>query len=242
MEPQPQFSDQVVLVAGAGRELGRLVACEFARRGARLALNDVTPVNLDATLSAVLEAGGQARDFVADVSRRMPALNMIDQIMDDWGRVDVVVNHTSVSPQAALLELDEWDWQRALEVNLGGAFFLTQLLGRQMREQGGGAILHVAGPSRLLDLERQSAYITGMHGLVGLTRAAARELAEYGVRVNAICPWDAPQALPGQHEFDPRLVEIILRLVSRASKLTGMIVRQPEQLESQGTDAGEQDV
>ncbi|MCZ7552113.1 MAG: hypothetical protein B6D39_03650 [Anaerolineae bacterium UTCFX2] len=235
MEEQAQFSGQVVLIAGAGRALGRRLAREFARSGALLALNDVTPVNLDLTLQSILDEGGQARDYVADVSKRMPALNMIDQVLEDFERVDVLVNHTCVSPPAALLELDEWDWQRALEVNLSGAFFLTQLLGRQMRHQGGGAILHLASPPRLPDPKRQAAYLTGMHGLVGLTRAAAQELAEYGVRVNAVCPWDSPAenlSLADQAEPDPRLVELILALCSRGSTLTGAIVRQPLDLET----------
>jgi len=235
MEKQAQFIDQVVLIAGAGRGLGRRLACEFARRGAVLALNDITPINLDITLRSILDEGGQARDYVADVSKRMPALNMIDQVLEDFGRVDVLVNHTSVSPQVALLELDEWDWQRALEVNLSGAFFLTQLLGRQMRHQGGGVMLHLAGSPRLLDLKRQTAHIAGMYGLYGLTRAAAQELAEYGVRVNAVCPWVSSAgslSSSDQTESDPRLVELILALCSRASTLTGTIVRQPLDLET----------
>jgi NAD(P)-dependent dehydrogenase (short-subunit alcohol dehydrogenase family) len=198
------FKDKVVLVTGAGRGLGRAIAEAFASLGARVAANDLTPVNLDETLRRINQAGGLAREYLFDVARRMPVQAMVDQVLEDLGRIDILVNHARVEPRVPLLDMDEWDWQRTLDVNLGGAFFATQQVGRAMRLQGGGVVVNVVSlASRAYDQSGRAAYLASQLGLVGLTREAARELAAHGIRVNAVCsgpleagviqasPWDA---------------------------------------------------
>ena len=184
-----EFIDKVVLVTGAGKGLGRALAEAFAAQGARVAANDVTPINLDETIRRIQVDGGQVKDYVFDVAKKMPIQAMIGQILDDWGRIDVLVNNAGVQPHMPLLDMDEWDWHRTLDVNLSGPFFAIQSVGRVMRQQGGGVIVNIAASAGCAqDLKDCSAYVASKMGLVGLTRAAALELAPYHIRVNAVCP------------------------------------------------------
>jgi NAD(P)-dependent dehydrogenase (short-subunit alcohol dehydrogenase family) len=188
----------VVLVTGAGRGLGRQLALSLAQHGAWVAANDITPINLDETLALVKAHGdpGQARPYLADVSSKIAVQTMLLQVLDDWGRLDAVVNNAAVHPAMPLLDMDEWDWRRVVDVNLTGAFLVTQIAGRVMREQGGGAIVNIGdGRVGLDDVALAAGYAASKAALAALTRAAARELAPFQIRVNAVCPGEVETAL-----------------------------------------------
>jgi NAD(P)-dependent dehydrogenase (short-subunit alcohol dehydrogenase family) len=107
-------------------------------------------------------------------------------VLDDFGRIDILVNCAEVEPQKSVLEMDDWDWQRTLDVNLNGAFLLTQSAGRIMQEKGGGVILHVG--ERAKGPEKRAAYFTSKAGLAALSALAAYELSEVGIRVYHVRP------------------------------------------------------
>ena len=220
------FVDKVVLVTGAGRDLGRHLAQQFARDGARVVVNDVNPDTSAATVRAIEESGGKAMAIVADVANKMAVQTMHYEILDTWGRVDILINHANVDPGGAALTLDEWAWDRALNVNLKGAFLCTQTVGRSMKEQGGGVVVNMVG----LPGERHSvALAASTSGLFGFTRECAEEFAAYNILINAVfygmplAQWIAPsrEAQVGQKTAD--LVMFLSSLDPKSSRHTGEV-------------------
>jgi NAD(P)-dependent dehydrogenase (short-subunit alcohol dehydrogenase family) len=219
--------DQVVLIIGAGRAPAPALARAFADQGAILAANDFSPITLDQAAAQVLERGGRIKTYVADATRGMPLRAMIDEVLEDWGRVDVLVNNPRVQPSAPLLGMDEWDWQRTIEINLNGPFLVTQLVARLMREQGGGTILNIVDTNPTsLDLEGNAAYAASQQGFYTLTQAAARELMAYNIRVYALCPddpgglsGDVTAGVPVAAGWEDHLNRLAVTLCSRGEKV-----------------------
>jgi NAD(P)-dependent dehydrogenase (short-subunit alcohol dehydrogenase family) len=183
------YFEKVVLITGAGREPGNYLSVAFAEWGAISASNDLTPLGLEETMRSIAEAGGKGKAYLHDVAKRMPAQALVDQVLEDWGRIDVLVNCSAVNPSQSITEMDEWDWHRTLDVNLSGAFIMLQQVSRIMRKQGGGAIINLAGwygkepPSK----RYHAAFLASQMGLAGLTLSAAEELEEEHIRINQIC-------------------------------------------------------
>jgi NAD(P)-dependent dehydrogenase (short-subunit alcohol dehydrogenase family) len=177
--------DKVVLITGAGKGSGRLLAQAFAGRGSIVAANDISPINVEAVVQQIIASDGRAKSYVEDVAKKVGAQHIIKQVEDEFGRIDILINHAAVEPRLPLLDMDEWDWHRVLDVNLTGAFLMTQSVGRVMRAQGSGLIINLITTS-IPDGSVAAAFLASMQGLEGLTQAAARELAPYGVRVHAI--------------------------------------------------------
>ncbi|MCL4237137.1 MAG: SDR family oxidoreductase [Anaerolineae bacterium] len=182
------LSGRVAIVTGAARDIPRAIARALARAGAAVCAVDVNPDRLDETVALIREDGGRAIGWTGDVSNRFQAAAMIEATREAFGGLHILVNAASAARRAPLLTLDEYDWRRAIEITLGGAFFCTQLVGRVMADEGGGIIVNVTSTAGVLRSGEEAApQAAGQAGLVGLTRQAARELARYGVRVNAVC-------------------------------------------------------
>ncbi|HJS20941.1 MAG TPA: SDR family NAD(P)-dependent oxidoreductase [Anaerolineales bacterium] len=178
---------KVVLISGAGRGCGRLLAEAFAERGAHVAANDISPVNVDEVINGIGKRGGSAKAYIEDVAKKVGVQHVIKQVEDDFGQIDILINHAAVEPRLPLLDMDEWDWHRVLDVNLTGAFLMTQSVGRVMRARGKGVIINLIPAAQASDShEAGAAFIASMSGLEGFTRQAARELRQYGIRVHAV--------------------------------------------------------
>jgi len=191
MEKQ-KFKEKVVLITGAGKGAGRRLTTAFADLGASVAANDISPVNVEELVQEINASGGNARAYIDDVAKKVGVQALVKQVEDDFGRIDILVNHAAVEPRSALLDMDEWDWHRTLDVNLTGAFLVTQSVGRMMRAQGGGVIVNlIAADAGVTEAGRdesplRAAFLASMAGLDAFSQQAARELAPYGVRVHAV--------------------------------------------------------
>jgi 3-oxoacyl-[acyl-carrier protein] reductase len=200
------FQDQVVLVTGAGHSRGRSIARAFASQGAIVAANDLTPINLEETIHQIITTGGRAKDYIFDIAKKMPVQALLEQVMEDWGRLDICIHCAQVRPQAALLDMDEWDWRRTMDVNLSSAFFLIQSAGRIMRQQGSGRLVTLINiPDEEFDHAGYTAVQASKTGLIGLIFSAAQELGEYGVSVSGVVAGNYGKMI---HKAVPELVLI----------------------------------
>ncbi len=224
------------LVTGAGADVGRAAALALAQAGAAVVVNDINPDRPDELVALITEQGGRALAWQADVANRFQCASMIEAARDAFGRVDILVNAAGVQRIGPMDKVDEWDWRRALDVNLTGAFFCTQLLGRVMAEEGGGVIVNIASTAGdgLTPAEGIS-YTASKAGLIGLTRQSARELAAHGITVNAVCPGNVAGEFDGeqtpvnaQSRLAPpeEIADVVLFLCSNAARfITGQSLR-----------------
>lgn len=174
---------KIVVVTGAGRGTGRAVAVALAQAGARVVVVDVNPDATQQTADAITQAGGEASAQPADVSNKMSIQSVLYAVLETWRRIDVLVNAAHITPNRPALTLDEWEWNRVVDVNLKGVFLASQTAARAMRETGGGSIFNLVRPAQA---SSHAAVRATQAGLLGLTAALAAEWADLNVRVEAI--------------------------------------------------------
>lgn len=177
-----ELKNKVVLITGAGKGVGRRLAEELAAQGAVVAVNDISPINVEEVEAGIRAKGGVVKVYVEDVAKKVGAQMLVKSVEDEFGRIDVLVNHAAVEPHTPLLDMDEWDWHRTLDVNLTGAFLMSQSAGRVMRAKGSGVILNLGAGAGEKEKEA-GAYLVSKSALAELSRQLARELNPFGVRV-----------------------------------------------------------
>lgn len=181
-----ELKDKVVLITGAGKGAGRALSEALAERGAFVAANDISPINVEQLVAQILANGGKAKAYIEDVAKKVGVQSLIHDVEDDLGKIDILINHAAVEPHALLLNMDEWDWHRTLDVNLTGAFLMMQSVGRTMQAKGHGVILNiVAGTGEGLSQDA-GAYIASKAGLAALSHQADKEFSLHGIRVHAV--------------------------------------------------------
>src|SRR5438874_8973726 len=184
----PVLAGQVALVTGAGQGIGKAIALRFAHEGADIAVLDVNEETAEETAGQVRAAGRGAHVETADVGDPDAIAAGVQSVVEELGRLDVLVNNAGIEKRAAFLELDPADWRRQLEVNLSGTFYCSQAAAREMAKHRYGRIVNISSVAGLIGPIDLAAYGAAKAGLVGLPRAAALDLADYGITVNAIAP------------------------------------------------------
>jgi NAD(P)-dependent dehydrogenase (short-subunit alcohol dehydrogenase family) len=183
------FQDQVVLVTGASRGIGRATAQAFAAVGAQVVLNyrsDET--GAQAALAEITAGGGRATVHQADVSQPAEVARMVEAIEDHLGAIEVLVNNAGVVNRQPFLQVSLEELDAVFATNVRGVFYLSQLVARRMAGRGRGAIIHVSSILAQQTIAGRTAYAASKGAVESLTRAMALDLAPHGIRVNAVAP------------------------------------------------------
>lgn len=180
--------NQVALVTGASRGLGKAIALALAREGASIAAVARSEEALKETLEAVRALGGAAEPFALDVADGAAVDATVEKIAARFGHIDVLVNNAGVTRDGLLARMTSEAWDAVIDTNLKGAFNLTKPVGRLMVRQRSGRIVNISSVIGLMGNAGQANYAASKAGLIGFTKSVAREFASRGITCNVVCP------------------------------------------------------
>ena len=184
-----RLDDKVALITGGSRGIGRSIAEEFARRGARVVITARKVDELEETAKAINDGGGEATAIAAHAAREDAIDSLVEQVMDKYSRIDVLVNNAATNVAfAQLSDLDVAAWDKTLETNLRGPFILSRKVVNRWMKAHGGNIINMCSIAGFRGDPNMGAYSVSKAALVMLTKVQARELGTYGIRVNGIAP------------------------------------------------------
>jgi L-rhamnose 1-dehydrogenase len=186
----PEFEDQVVLVTGSSRGIGAAIARGFASDGAKVVINHYEDDDgAQAVVAQIKNLAGQALTIEADVADSSQVGAMVSQVLEQWGRVDVLVCNAGICPFYDFLDMPEAVWDRTLDVNLKGVFLVSQMVARHMTQRGaGGRIIATSSISSMVGGTQQAHYCASKAGINLLIKSMALSLAPHQITCNAVLP------------------------------------------------------
>jgi 3-oxoacyl-[acyl-carrier protein] reductase len=184
-----EFTDKVVLVTGGTRGIGRACAEMFAREGARVAISGRDADTAESVAQEIAEASdGTVRGYGADVGDSAAVDAMVNAVRDEFGPVDVLINNAGVSRDGLLMRMKDDDWSTVLATNLSGVFYCCRAVARDMLKRRSGRIISISSVVGLRGQAGQTNYAAAKAGLIGMTKALAKELGARGITVNVVAP------------------------------------------------------
>ncbi len=190
------FEGKIALVTGAARGIGRAIAETFAHHGAQVVLADLNFDQVNETaLEISQESGQKTLALPVDVSDTISAKEMVTKALEEFGHVDILVNNAGITRDTLIMRMEEADWDAVIDINLKGAFNCSKAIVRPMMKQRYGRIVNISSVSGLAGQAGQTNYSASKAGLIGFTKALAREVASRQITVNAVAPGFIPTAL-----------------------------------------------
>jgi 3-oxoacyl-[acyl-carrier protein] reductase len=182
------FEGRVSIVTGASQGIGETIAAELAREGARIVLVDIQKEKLEAVAGRIRESGGKAACHEADVSRLEDATRVVEAVLREFGRIDHLVNNAGITRDNLLLRMKEEEWDAVIGVNLKGCWNFSKAVIKSMVAGRYGRIVNIASVVGLVGNPGQANYAASKAGVMGFSRALAREVASRGITVNCVAP------------------------------------------------------
>jgi len=221
------LAGRVAIVTGGTRGIGAAIAASLAEDGAAVVVSGRDAERLDRAVRALEELGRAVHGVVAEAARREDCDRLVEAAKERFGRVDILVNNAGVTRDGLLVRMKDEDWDRVIAVNLRGAFLMTRAVTKAMvRQKSGGRIINITSTAGAMGNAGQANYSAAKAGLIGLTKAAARELAHWSILVNAVAPGlietDMAAALPAEAR-EALLAQVPLKRIGAAHEVAEMV-------------------
>jgi dehydrogenase/reductase SDR family protein 4 len=180
---------KVAIVIGGAGDLGKAMAETFSGAGASVVISSRKQENLDkASEEIIAKTGGKVLGIASHIAKIDQSKNLVEQVMKELGRIDILVNSSGSSFMVPLLDMEEWQWDTVMSVNVKGPFFLAKEIAPIMKEQGGGSIINISSYMGIRVEESLGAYCISKAAVIHMTRVMAKEWGKWNIRVNAIAP------------------------------------------------------
>ncbi len=200
-----KLDDQVAIVTGGARGIGKAIALTLIREGAKVALIDVEKKRIEALKEEIEKMGGQAIAISCDITKNSEVKATVDRVQRTFGRIDILVNNAGIIRRGTIETVTEKDWDQVMEVNLKGTFNCCKAVVGIMKQRGYGKIVNVSSiAGKMGDITSAPGYGSSKAGVDALTKTLARQLAQYGINVNAVSPHAIETEMSGQWSQEKR--------------------------------------